>query len=392
MRSKTNLIMILTLFTLTIFLFQCGNSNAGEKAENGDTADSTAVNSDSTNGDQANKEDEQKDEDLIPVEVTTIKMGSISDYILISANLETEKMADVYSRVQGIVEAIYSEEGQAVQQNKVLLKLEAEEYELAAERARLNYDKQNADFNRLKAMYEQNLISKEQFDQADFTTKTLKIEWQQANLNLSYTRIKAPIQGVIGERLCKPGDRIQPSDKLYSVINTDEMIAVVYVPEKELGHVRKGQAAYITSDHIRGEHFTGSIKRVSPVVDAQSGTFKVTIAVNNKKNMLKAGMFINSHIITETHDDAILVPKTAIIYENELMSVFVVKDSVAHKVVLEAGFQDHEKVEVKAGIEAGDKVIVIGQAGLKDQTRVKIVSERENTFALRRSDSIFKGI
>jgi membrane fusion protein (multidrug efflux system) len=390
MKTKTYLIAITILIAMSVLLFQCGNSNAEEKAQN--VADSTGVNKDSTNGDQAKKEEAQKDEDLIPVEVTTIQRGSISDYILISANLETEKMADIYSRVQGIVEAIYTEEGQAVKKNQVLLKLEAEEYELAAERARLNYDKQNADFNRLKAMYEQSLISKEEYDQADFTTKALKIEWQQAELNLSYTRIKSPIEGVIGERLCKPGDRIQPSDKLYAVINTDEVIAVVYVPEKELGNVRKGQAAYITSDNIKSEHFTGKIKRVSPVVDAQSGTFKVTIAVDNKQNMLKAGMFINAHIITETHNDAILMPKTAIIYENEMMSVFVVKDSIAHKVTLEVGFQDHEKVEVRSGIEAGDKVIVIGQAGLKDKTRVKIVSERENTFALIRSDSIYKGI
>lgn len=391
MLNKSYMIIIITLISISFLFLQCGNSNAEEKANNTSTADSASVKTDSTSGDQANSGDEKKEEDLIPVEVTNIQKGKISDYILLSANLETEKMADIYSRVEGIVEYIYKQEGDAVNKNQVLLKLEAEEYDLAEQRARLNYEKQDADFKRLKAMYEQNLISKEEFDQADFTTKTLNIEWQQAELNLSYTRIKAPINGVIGERLCKPGDRIQPNDKLYTVINTDEMIAVVYVPEKEMGSVRKGQTAFITSDNIRREHFSGNIKRVSPMVDAQSGTFKVTIAVNNKKNLLKAGMFINTHIITDTHENAILVPKTAIIYENELMSVFVVKDSVAHKVVLETGFQDHEKVEVLSGINSGDKVIVIGQAGLKEKTRVKIVSERENTFALS-IDEAYKGI
>ena len=94
-------------------------------------------------------------------------------------------------------------------------------------------------------------------------------------------------------------------------------------------------------------------------------------------------MFVNAHIITDTHEDAVLVPKTAIIYENEAMNVFVVKDSIAHKINLDVGFQDFEKVESKSGLNAGDKVIVVGQAGLKDKTKVKIVSEQENTIAVK---------
>jgi hypothetical protein len=66
-----------------------------------------------------------------------------------------------------------------------------------------------------------------------------------------------------------------------------------------------------------------------------------------------------------------------------MMNVFVVRDSVAHKIILNSGFQDHEKVECLSDIEAGDKIIVVGQAGLKDQTKVKIVSERKIEFAMK---------
>ncbi len=184
--------------------------------------------------------------------------------------------------------------------------------------------------------------------------------------------------------MIKLGDRINPTDKLFTVINTDEMIAVVYAPEKELGIIKKKQPAYISSDNIRGEQFTGWIKRVSPVVDPQSGTFKVTIGVRNKRDKLHAGMFVNTHIVTATHEDAILIPKTAIVYENEAMNVFVVRDSIAHKIALDVGFQDHEKIESLSEIQEGDKVIVVGQAGLKDKTKVIIVSERENKLAIRR--------
>ena len=384
----------LSFFILLIagfYLIQCSRGNA-EHDKAGST-DSTNVSSDSTGADSLDnksKAEAKNNEDAVPVEVTTVKRGTISDFILLSTNLETEKMADVYPRVQGIVEDIYKEEGNQVTKNAVLLKLEAEEYALAEERSRLNFQKQNSDFKRMEAMFEENLISKEEYDQAKYTTDALAVEWKQAKLNLSYTRIKAPIKGIVGDRFCKVGDRIQPTDKLFTIINNEDMIAVVYVPEKELGNVAKGQFAYITSDHIQGESFSGRIKRVSPMVDAQSGTFKVTIAVNNKNNRLRAGMFVNAHIITSTHDNTILIPKTAIVYENELMSVFVVRDSIAYKVTLDAGFQDHEKVEVLSGIEEGDKVIVVGQAGLKDKTKVKIVIERENTIAMRKEKELYR--
>ncbi|MDQ7052379.1 MAG: efflux RND transporter periplasmic adaptor subunit [candidate division KSB1 bacterium] len=193
----------------------------------------------------------------------------------------------------------------------------------------------------------------------------------------NYTRITAPISGVIGERLRRPGERIQPTDKLFTVINTSDMIAVIHVPEKAIRQIRKGQKAYLTSDHLRGQQFPGWVKRVSPVVDPASGTFKVTIGVKNRDSLLRPGMFVNVHIIMETHDNALLVPKVAVVYENEKMYVFAVRDSVAHKIEVKPGFQDHEKIEALADLKPGEKIIVVGQAGLKDKTPVSIVAERE---------------
>jgi RND family efflux transporter MFP subunit len=389
---------VISILTVYLLLFYaCGNGSAEEEGKISSDAAVDSVNTDSSGSAEKminDKDEDKKNEkaaELIPVEVTTVTKGNITDYILLSANLETEKMADVYSRVQGLVENIYVEEGDYVKKGKTMIVLEAVEYKLAEEKARLNYLKQKSDFERLEAMYKQDLLSIEEFQQARFTMQSLEVDWKQAKLNLSYTRIASPISGVVGDRLRKPGDRIQPTNKLFTVINTTEMIAVVYAPEKELENVKKNQSAFVTSDHITGERFEGWIKRVSPVVDPQSGTFKVTIGVKNRENRLKAGMFVNTHIITATHHDAVLITKRAIVYENEAMNVFIVRDSLAHKIILKVGFQDHAKVESLEGIYEGDQIIIIGQAGLKDKTKVKIVNIKQNDLAFRTGkDSRFK--
>jgi membrane fusion protein (multidrug efflux system) len=381
MKLLKSITLIITIIFTFQYIISCGGGNA--QNEGSDVYDSTKTDSAQID---PNEKQGSSGADLIPVEVTTVKRGLISDFILLSTNLETEKMASVYSRVQGLVDNISAEEGDNVNKGQLLMTLEADEYVLAEEKARLNYLNQKSDFERLEAMFEQNLLSKEEFEKARFTLQGLEVDWKQAKLNLSYTRITAPISGVVGNRLIKPGDRIQPTDKLFTVINTNEMIAVVYAPEKELGNIRKNQTAYITSDHLAGEQYEGWIKRVSPVVDPQSGTFKITVGVKNKDNVLRAGMFVNTHIITATHENAVLIPKTAIVYENEQLSVFVVEDSMAIKVILKVGFQDYEKVESLEGIEEGDQIIVVGQAGLKNKTKVRIVHERKNDLAVKIDD------
>jgi membrane fusion protein (multidrug efflux system) len=381
--KKSNFVIIAVILPV-LLNFSCG----GGTAQDGGSSRSVpaATNSQKIKNDNAGNlgqtGNKNSGADIIPVEVTKIKKGVISDYILLSTNLETEKMASVYSRIQGLVASISAEEGDIVKKGQILMTLEADEYVLAEEKARLNYLSQKSDFDRMEAMYQQNLLSKEEYEKAKFTLQGLEVDWKEAKLNLSYTQIKTPIDGIVGDRLIKPGDRIQPSDKLYTVINTSEMIAVVYAPEKEMGNVVKNQRAYITSDNLPGEQYEGWIKRVSPVVDPQSGTFKITVGVKNPNNILRAGMFVNTNIITATHENAVLIPKTAIVYENEQLSVYVVKDSIANKVPLKVGFQDYEKIESLTGIVEGDQIIVVGQAGLKDKTKVRIVNERKNELAI----------
>jgi len=230
-------------------------------------------------------------------------------------------------------------------------------------------------------MFQKNLLSKEEFEKAKYTKETALVQWEEAKLNLGYTKIKSPISGRVGERLAKIGKRIQPTDKLFSVVDNSQVIAVVYVPEKNINQLKIGQKAKVFSDNLGGQSFDAWIKRISPVVDPSSGTFKVTVGVRNRSNRLRPGMFVNVNIIIDTHKDVVLIPKNAVVYENEAMIVYVVRDGVAYKIRLTPGYEDNEKIESLQDIEAGEKIIVVGQAGMKDKTPVNIVNERPNALA-----------
>ncbi|APF20679.1 efflux transporter, RND family, MFP subunit [Caldithrix abyssi DSM 13497] len=371
---KRSITLILLLGLSLLILAACGRQG------NKDRINAQNQRNDSSARAGVNMNDPAKNVERVPVEVMPVLRGDIAKYLLISSNLETEVMADVYSRIQGIVEKIYKEEGQYVEKGEVMLELEAREYELSEQKARVEYEQQKRNFDRLKAMFEKNLLSQEEFEKARYALEATEIAWKQAKLQLDFTKVRSPITGRVGQRLTKIGERIQPTDKLFSVVDNSQVIAVVYVPEKNMREVKIGQRAYITSDHFAGQRFEGWVKRLSPVVDPSSGTFKVTVGVRNRSSILRPGMFVNVHIILDTHKDVVLVPKTAIVYENENMYAYVVRDSIAHRVKIQPGYEDNEKVEVLKDIEEGEMIIVVGQAGMKDQTPVRIVNVRENVL------------
>ena len=347
----------------------CGNKKKGPQRET--TKTEQAAQEDSVK--KAEKEDLI---DAVPVRTTQATLGRISSYLPFPSAIETEEDVDVYSQVVGLVEQIHTEEGDYVQKGVVLARLDDDELRLSEANAKVNFNKLETGFQRVGEMYKRNLISQEEYENAKYELRQAEITWQKAKLSLKHSEIRAPIEGVISERLVKLGDRVSPSTQLFSIVNMGELIAKVFVPAKELQHLRAGQQALITSDFVPGEEFGGWIKRISPVVDPGSGTFKVTVGVQGKEDLLRPGMFVSVHIVTGTHDAVVLIPVEAVVYDGGVQYAFTVQDSVAVKVALDVGYVDRQRMEVCSGIEPGTKVIVVGQEGLKDKAKVRIISEK----------------
>jgi membrane fusion protein (multidrug efflux system) len=141
-----------------------------------------------------------------------------------------------------------------------------------------------------------------------------------------------------------------------------------------MGKLRAGQPAGITVDAISGAEFSGRIARISPVVDPTTGTIKVTVEVRDPSRQLKAGMFGRVNIVYDVHANALLAPKGAVLAEDAESAVFVVQDSVAYRKVVKTGYVNGAHIEILRGLQAGDKIVTIGQGGLKDSSRVEVIS------------------
>lgn len=326
---------------------------------------------------QGAKTKEERKEEAVPVEVATLSRGGIESVLRLSSNLEAEREVQVFAEAPRRVTRLLVEEGHAVQKGQILLQLQDEEQKSAVTKAEIALEESRRAFRRTKELYEQKLVTEELFTQAGYTVERNQLGFDDARRALGYTQVRAPIGGVVTERKVNLGDHITVNQPLFRIVDFDSIVARIYVPEKDMARLAKGQPARLRADSLGGARFKGAIDRISPVVDPATGTIKVTVATPRQEG-LRPGMYVEVELVTAVHDDALLVPKRALIYDNDQAYVFRLKEERrVERVRITPQLEDAENVEPEGGLSAGDQLVVAGQSGLKDGGLVRLPGDPE---------------
>ncbi len=321
----------------------------------------------------AGTDGKKDDKVVVPVEVAAVTKGTISAYFTGTATIGAEEETGVVAKVGGVVKEILVEEGQYVKEGDVLAKLDDEKIAVQLAQAKSVLDKLKNSYERNVDLHKQSLISTEMFQQSKYDYESQKAAYDLAELEYKYTAIRTPISGVVAERLIKVGNMVLPNQSVFRVAGLDPLIAILHVPERQLGKLRPGLAAKLIVDASSTDPFTGRIKRISPVIDPATGTVKVTVEVRDPSRRLKPGMFARINIIYDVHENVLTAPKDAIISEDRENAVFVVRDSIAYRQLVTTGYVNTTAIEVLTGLQPGDTIVTTGKASLKDSARVQIV-------------------
>ncbi|MFQ5639190.1 MAG: efflux RND transporter periplasmic adaptor subunit [bacterium] len=308
----------------------------------------------------------------IPVQVAVAKRGDISTFLLQTTTIEAQRQVDILAKVAGQVVKLPVEEGTRVKKGDLVAQLDEAELKIDFMQAEVRLETDKTTLQRAQNMLEKNLIAEENYETTRLQYESSKAAYEAARLRLDYTSVRSPIDGVITLRNVEIGQRVNINQSLFTVADFNPLRAKIYVPEKDMGRIFKGQAAKITVEAEPGLEFSGVVKMVSPVVDPASGTSKVTIDIDEHQGKLKPGMFASVFISTETHKNALLVPKKALILESDVDQVYIYKDGNAHKVNLKLGFASGDDIEILSGLKDGDQVVTIGQEGLREGLPIRI--------------------
>ena len=325
---------------------------------------------------------EQRRGAAVPVRVEPVNRRDVSSSILANTTLEAFQWVEVRSRASGQVVEILKEEGDRVNVGTLLARLDSEEPALQVKRMEVAYQEARRAFGRDEKLYKRELLSKERHESSRGQMDRAQTELEQARLNLSYTSIVSPLAGTVTIRSVEVGNMVTANQAVFSVADFDPLLARIRIPEKNMGKVAIGQGARVSVESAPGRRFRGVVKMISPVVDPESGTIKVTIRIPGGGNgILRPGMFASVHIITEVHRNTLVIPKKAIVHEGEGNQVFVYerdgeqRGGTAVRRKVEMGFSDNEYLEILSGLAEAEQVITVGHEGLRPGTAVRLVGE-----------------
>lgn len=322
--------------------------------------------------------EEEKDVPAIPVEVA---QGTRADMVATytgTAPIEAFEDAEVIAKVGGEVREIFVEEGDDVVSNQLLARLDGDRLRLEARQSEANLQKLKRDFERNVDLKDRNLISAGDFEKIQYEMESLEASHNLARLELSYTEIRAPIDGVVSERYIKLGNTIDVNSPAFHVTSLEPLVSYLHVPEREYRRLQPGQTVEIEIDALQGAVFKGTVARISPVVDPGTGTFKITIEVTDTSRRLKPGMFGRIGIVSDVHTNALQIPRNAIIEEEGVSALFIVKDDKVIKRIIQTGYSAGGMVEVLDGLADDETFVVLGQANLKDGTSITVIGEEQS--------------
>lgn len=376
-------VMLIVIFAGGYFARQALRGRAAPAADS--TADSTMVTAADTSadttktgagkgGDKKDKKKkgkkEKKEPDPVPVEIATALPREISTYYYTTATLDPERTVSVVAKAAGQIASLAAEEGARVVEGAVLCRIDDREARIALDEARINLEKQDREFDRIRRMFDEKLVSDREFSDAKYQHDVARNQFEAALLRHEYTKVTSPFAGVVTRRHVEVGQNVAVGTLLFDVADTDPLLVRLYMPERELGRVEIGQLVTIEPDNEPGATFPGRVVRIAPEVDGRTGTVKVTAETGGGA---MPGSFARVRMVTDTRTGTLAVPRRGLLSDAGEFFVYVAEADTVRKASVRVGYQDDEYAEILEGVKQGENVVVIGAGALRTGTKVKIL-------------------
>ncbi|GAB4347871.1 MAG: efflux RND transporter periplasmic adaptor subunit [Candidatus Abyssubacteria bacterium] len=326
---------------------------------------------------------------VVTVKAAPVVREGIRSTIHAVGTVNAIKQAKISAKVPGKVERIFVSEGDKVRAGQVLLELEKTDFELAVRQAEAalsmaeaNYSKASLDWTRSQELLERGIASQQQYDLARSAYEIAQASVKQAEADLGLAQnqlanatVTTLFAGEVTHKYVDIGERIQPGQPLFEVADITPVEIEVGIGDKRFCDIKLGQSADIKIDGYPDREFKGVVKKIQPAIDPFTRTFKVTLGVENPEELLKPGMFARTVIEVDYHPDALVIPKSALLEEEGEYLAVVVNDNKAHRVGIQPGFIEGEKVEILSGLAEGDLVVMEGAYGLGEGALVNVAEE-----------------
>lgn len=330
--------------------------------------------------------DSQEVEFRVPVFVREAGTGVVEDRIVATGTLRAPATVALRADTAGtLVVARNSDrplnEGDRVKAGQTIAEITGEEVRLAAasDAKRRRYDAALRDYESKKRLFDIGLISELEFRPVETALADAKVEWERSQLTETRSKLVTPISGVI-LRLARDeqnqplaeGQLVAQGTEIARIAPTDALVADVDLVGQDVSRVSPGLTTRIRHHAWDDHSFSGRVLRLAPTLDTLTRTLRAEVAVDNSEGLLRPGMFVEVTIIAERREDVCVVPRDAVTERGGRKVVFVLRGQKVNRRDVTLGLGDDEIIEIREGLEPGERIVVRGLETLTDGTRVRV--------------------
>lgn len=313
------------------------------------------------------------------VTTATVRNERLSPKLEALGNARANESVDISSKTSNVVTAVKFRDGERVRAGQVLVQLDDATARADVAAAQASVTESESQYNRSRELLNTQALSKSSFDQLEATLKSNRARLQAAQARLEDTVIRAPFSGRVGLRRVSVGTLISPGDVITTLDDTSVIKLDFSVPETSVATLREGLSVRATAPAFPGRSFAGKVASIDSRVDVNTRSVTVRALLANEDGALKAGMFLNVSLARDERE-TLVIPEEALTPEADKQYVFVVADGKAARREVRIGGRSPGNVEILAGLNAGDRVIVEGTQKVRDGAPVNAIDRMADSM------------
>jgi len=294
-----------------------------------------------------------------------------------SGTLAGNKEATIAAETGGRVTDVRVEVGDYVRLGDPLVRLDDELYRLESERAKVAYDKAKMDLDRLEKLYQDKSISDSEVEGARLAAKGAEVTYRLALKTYNDATVRAPFNGTVAAKFTEVGQTVERGMPVVQLVDLSSLKLTVSVSETDIKYLAPGAMATIIMDAV-GDTVPGKVSAIGSRATTGARTFPVELKLAGAKN-LRSGMFARAVISGATTENALLLPRAAVLPDAGNTIVFLARGGTARKRVVDVIGSIGDRVAVE-GIEAGDTVLTTGNQMLSHGSQIALTLTKELAY------------
>lgn len=310
-----------------------------------------------------------------PVPVLSPHEGQAIEAVYATGTVEPTIMVPIAPRTAAHLIELSAIEGQVVKQGDVLARLEDSEQQAAISDLTARLVFAESDFARKEQLLKTRSVSRDVLEQAKSEVDSLSAQLEKAKAQASYFRLISPADGMIIKRDGEIGELISSGQPVFYMSCCAPLRITAEVDEEDIPQAAIGQEVLIQSDAFPDKVYHGKIAGITPKGDPVARSYRVRISFDDPNHPFMIGMTVETNIIIQKIEKALLIPATAIAKKNKVQ---VVRDGVLKDLTIVPGIQNGEDIQIISGLAKTDQIVVPFDQNLKDGQKVRITAYTES--------------